>query len=259
MFRNTRSASLVEISLLCRLGGLDYTIPMSVWSQLGTFLSDAVTDAFTSVVEAVRTVFEGDPETRRQVAFSVAMIALSAKMAKADGIVTNEEVSAFREIFDVPDAEANNVSRLYNLARQDVAGYHSYAERVKSLFPGDDALLRDVIHGLFHIAKADGIFHIREMDFMDDVAEIFGIRGRDYEKLRLRHMEPEGGSPYVFLEASLEWSDEELKAHYRKLVSESHPDKLIARGVPAEFVSIATRRLAEINAAWDAIKLERGF
>ncbi|MEM7289053.1 MAG: DnaJ family molecular chaperone [Pseudomonadota bacterium] len=230
---------------------------MSVWSQLGTFLSGVVTDAFTTVVEAVRTVFEGDPETRRQVAFSVAMIALSAKMAKADGIVTDEEITAFRDIFDVPQKEINNVSRLYNLARQDVAGYQAYAERVKSLFPEEKAILQDVIHGLFHIAKADGIFHVRELAFMDDVAEIFGIRGRDYERLRSRHMEPEGGNPYVFLEASDDWSDDELKSHYRKLVAENHPDKLIARGVPPEFVSIATKRLAEINSAWDQVKLER--
>lgn len=232
---------------------------MSIWSQLSTFLSVAITDSFTAVVEAVRTMFEGDPETRRQVAFSVAIIALSAKMAKADGIVTNEEVLAFREIFDVPEQEISNVSRLYNLARQDVAGYELYAERVKSLFPEDNAILQDVIHGLFHIAKADGMYHVREMAFMDDVAEIFEIQGRDFERLRLRHMEPRGGSPYVFLEASQDWDDDRLKSHYRKLVSENHPDRLIARGVPPEFVSIATKRLAEINQAWDQVKLERGL
>ncbi|MEL7430304.1 MAG: TerB family tellurite resistance protein, partial [Pseudomonadota bacterium] len=139
---------------------------MSIWSDLGSFLSTLATDAFSGVVEAVRTVFEGDPETRRQVAFSIAMIALSAKMAKADGIVTNEEVLAFREVFDVPENEVGNVTRLYNLARQDVAGYESYAQKVKSLFPEDGAILQDVIHGLFHIAKADGIYHAREMEFM---------------------------------------------------------------------------------------------
>lgn len=232
---------------------------MSIWTQLGEFLSTVVSDAFSSVVEAVRTVFEGDPETRKQVAFSVAVIALSAKMAKADGIVTDEEVSAFREIFDVPEAEINNVARLYNLARQDVAGYEAYARRVKTLFPDDLPILNDVINGLFHIAKADGIFHVKEMAFMDTVASIFGIQGKDYERLRLRHMEPEGGSPYVLLEASPDWDVDRLKKHHRKLVSENHPDRLIARGVPEEFVAISTRRLAEINKAWEQVRLERGF
>lgn len=226
---------------------------------MGEFLSTVVNDAFSSVVEAVRTVFEGDPETRRQVAFSVAVIALSAKMAKADGVVTDEEVSAFREIFDVPDAELNNVARLYNLARQDVAGFEAYARRVKTLFPEDVSILNDVINGLFHVAKADGIFHVKEMAFMDTVASIFGIEGKDYERLRLRHMEPEGGSPYILMDALPDWDDETLKKHYRKIVSENHPDRLIARGVPEEFVAISTRRLAEINKAWEQIKLERGL
>ncbi|MEL7430686.1 MAG: molecular chaperone DjiA, partial [Pseudomonadota bacterium] len=92
-----------------------------------------------------------------------------------------------------------------------------------------------------------------------DVAEIFEIRGRAFERLKLRHMEPEGGSPYVFLEALPEWDNDRLKKHYRKLVAENHPDKLVARGVPPEFVSIATKRLAEINSAWESVKLERGL
>lgn len=232
---------------------------MSIWSQLGELLSDFVVDAFSTVIEVVRTAFEGDPETRRQVGFSIAMIALSAKMAKSDGIVTDEEIIAFEEIFDVPEEEHKNVSRLYNLARQDVAGYQAYAGRIKSLFPEDQDVLQEVIHGLFHIAKADGIYHKNEMAFMDDVAEIFAIAGRDYERVKLRHMEPEGGSPYILLDAEKSWDDDTLKRHYRKLVAENHPDKLIARGVPPEFVSIANRRLAEINRAWESVKLERAL
>lgn len=232
---------------------------MSVWYRLGEFLSEVVTDAFTNVVEAVRTVFEGDPETRRQVGFSVAMIALSAKMAKSDGIVTDEEVTAFQQIFDVPESETGNVTRLYNLARQDVAGFQAYAQKIKTLFPENADILQDVIHGLFHIAKADGLYHQNEMDFLEEVATIFEIEGREYERLKLRHMESESGDPYAFIEASSDWDDEKLKRHYRKLVAENHPDRMIAHGVPQEFISISTRRLADINKAWDVIKLERGL
>lgn len=232
---------------------------MSVWSQLGEILSEFVIDAFASVIEVVRTAFEGDPETRRQVGFSVAIIALSAKMAKSDGIVTDEEVLAFEEIFDIPAQEHKNVSRLYNLARQDVAGFQAYATRIKSLFPGDSDILQEVIHGLFHIAKADGIYHRNEMAFMDEVAEIFELERREYERVKLRHMEPEEGSPYIILEADSEWDHARLKQHYRKLVADNHPDKLIAKGVPPEFISIANRRLAEINRAWEMVKLERSL
>lgn len=210
-------------------------------------------------MEAVRTVFEGDPETRRQVSFSVAMIALSAKMAKADGIVTAEEVKAFQEIFDIPEDEFEHVSKLYNLAKQDVAGYQAYARQVARLFPEDPAILEDVMNGLFHIAKADGLYHENEMMFMDEVAEIFDIQGRDYDRIRLRHMEPEGGNPYILIDADSSWNDERLKAHYRKLINENHPDRFIARGLPPEFVSIANERLSQINKAWADIKLERGL
>ncbi len=232
---------------------------MSIWSQLGEFLSGIAVEAFSTVIEAVRTVFEGDPETRRQVGFSVAMIALSAKMAKADGIVTKDEIKAFQEIFDIPEEEFNHVSKLYNLARQDVTGYHVYAKRVKKLFPEDPVILEDVMNGLFHIAKADGLFHENEMLFMDDVADIFEIKERHYERIRLRHMEPKGGNPYVFLDADETWGNDQLKLHYRKLINENHPDKFIARGLPPEFVSIANERLAQINKAWASVKLERGL
>ncbi len=232
---------------------------MSIWTQLGEFLSGIAVDAFSSVIEAVRTVFEGDPETRRQVGFSVAMIALSAKMAKADGVVTEDEIKAFQQIFDIPNDEFNHVSKLYNLAKQDVAGYHAYAKRIRRLFPEDPFILEDVMNGLFHIAKADGLVHENEMLFMDDIAEIFDIKGREYERIRLRHMEPEGGNPYIFLDADRSWEDDKLKSHYRNLIKENHPDRFIASGLPAEFVSIANDRLAQINEAWASIKLERGL
>ena len=232
---------------------------MSIWSDLGEFLSKIVVDGVTTVIEAVRTVFEGDPETRRRVGFSVAMIALSAKMAKADGVVTEDEVEAFRQIFHIPKEEFNNVSRLYNLAKQDVAGFELYAARVRRLFPDDEQILVDVMNGLFHIAKADGIYHEAELAYLDTVADVFGIKGRDYERVRLRHMEPEDGNPYIFLEADPAWEDEKLKSHYRKLVAQNHPDKFVARGLPPEFVTIANDRLAEINKAWHSIKLERAI
>ncbi len=232
---------------------------MSVWSQLGDFLSGVMADTVANVIEAVRTTFEGDPETRKRVGFSVAMIALSAKIAKADGFVSDEEVAAFQEIFEIPENEFKNVSRLFNMARQDVAGYEFYARRVKSLFPEDEAILHDVLDGLFHIAKADGVFHEKEKEFLDTVAAIFAIEGKQYERIKLRHLEPENGNPYVLLEASADWPDDRLKKHHRKLVRDNHPDTLVARGVPAEFIAIANHRLAEINAAWESIRLERGL
>jgi len=233
------------------------TSNMSIWTDLSSFLSKLASETMTGVIEAVRTVFEGDSQTRRQVGFSVAMIALSAKMAKADGYVSPEEIAAFQEIFHVPDGELNNVNRLYNLARTDTAGFEAYAQKVRGLFPDDPAILEDVLNGLFHIAKADGVYHQGEAEFLDTVATIFGLSSGEWRRLKLRHLEPDDGDPYVLLEASPEWTDERLKSHYRDLVKKNHPDRQIARGVPEEFVDMANARLAEINRAWDVVSQER--
>lgn len=232
---------------------------MAIWHRVGEFLANLTTDAFSSVTEAVLTVFSGDAETRKQVAFSVAMIALSAKMAKADGIVTSHETEAFRDIFEIPQADANNVYRLYNLAKQDIAGYESYARQVRKLFPDDDLILKDVLDGLFHIAKADGVVHDKEIEFLDRVAELLEISGKRYQRIRMRHLGSSDGDAWLQLAADPSWDNDALKRHYRELVRENHPDRLIGRGVPAEFVSIATERLASINHAWDVVRAERGI
>ncbi|MCU0789559.1 MAG: TerB family tellurite resistance protein [Nitratireductor sp.] len=232
---------------------------MTVWSRISDFISSATVDAFSGVVERVRTVFEGDPHTRRQVAFSIALIALSAKMAKADGVVTRVEVDAFRDIFAIPAPEAANVGRLYNLAKQDVAGFGAYARRIRELFPGDDAILVDVMDGLFHIAKSDGMVHEKEMEFIDRVAQVFKIEGPAYERIRLRHLSSLDGNPYELMGASPEWDNDTLKSFYRKLVQENHPDRMVARGVPEEFVALANSRLSVINTAWASIRKERGI
>ena len=232
---------------------------MSIWTDIGAFVASITTQALSTAVEAVRTAFEGDPVTRKQVAFSIAIIALSAKMAKADGIVTQEEVTAFQELFEVPPEEASHVARVYNLAKQDVAGFDAYAIKVKNLFPDDEDILRDVLDGLFHIAKADGVIHELEMGFVGIVSDIFGIGERELERIKLRHVLPEDGDPYLLLGAERDWDDAALKAHYRKLVRENHPDRMIARGVPEEFLKIANDRLSAINQAWSHISRERGI
>lgn len=233
---------------------------MSFWEKLLGSVADTASNLLSAVVEAVRTAFEGDPETRRQVSFSIAIIALSAKMAKADGVVSEAEVEAFRHIFEFPDDQAKNVARLYNLARQDVAGFEAYAEKLSGLCidcSGNCAVLEDVIDGLFHIAKADGLIHESEMAFLARVAEIFNIDEDRFEQITARHVWREGRDPYEVLGVKRSDDFASIRRHYRGLVSEHHPDRLIARGVPAEFHAIANDRMAALNAAYSAIEKER--
>lgn len=229
---------------------------MSIWVRIGEFVANVSTTALTTVVEAVRTVFEGDPDTRRRVAFSIAMIALSAKMAKADGVVTPAEVRAFQQIFEVPEDERKHVARLYNLAKADVAGFEAYAEKLARLCgsgEGNCPLLEDILDGLFHIAKADGIVHEHELGFLARVAEIFRYDEVHFNQLVARHAIDQGGDPYLVLGVEKSATRAEIRRRYHELVMENHPDRLIARGVPEEFHAIANERLVAINAAYAAV------
>ncbi|MBX3596835.1 MAG: DnaJ family molecular chaperone [Rhizobiaceae bacterium] len=235
---------------------------MSIWQRLGEFaskISTAVRSGASSVVSSVRTTFGGDPELRRKVAFSVAMIALSAKMAKADGVVTQDEIRAFHEIFSAPDHELRNVARLYDLAQADTAGFEAYAAQAARLCGSGESncvVLEDILDGLFHIAKADGVLHEREHRFLHRIAEIFEIGEDHYRTIVARHLDLGEADPYVVLGVSRGKSFAEIRSAYRKLVAENHPDRLIGRGMPEEFVAIATRRLSAINAAFELIERE---
>jgi DnaJ like chaperone protein len=231
---------------------------MSVWTRLGRLASSgagAVGSAVWSIHDALKSVTDG--QARRQLGFTIAMIALSAKMAKADGVVTHPEVEAFRQIFEIPVGEEGNVSRVYNLARSQVAGFESYARDVADLFGDDPKMLEDVLDGLFHIAKADGVVHERELAYLERVARIFGLDEAAFAPIRARHAADPAADPWLVLGADPSWDAQRLKRRYRQLVVDNHPDRLIARGVPEECVAIATERLAAINAAWEAVARAR--
>ena len=196
---------------------------------------------------------DGMPE--HQVAFSVGVIALGAKMAKADGLVTADEVTAFKEVFKVPEGEMKNVSRIFNLAKQDIVGYEAYAKQLASLLKDNRKLLEDVLEGLFNIALADGVFHPNEEQFLAKVAERFGLTDTEFSYIKARHVSSAKRNPYEGLGVTPDIGNDALKI--RKLVVDNHPDKMIACGVPPEFVTIATKKIAAINAAYAAVARER--
>ena len=232
---------------------------MNIWARISELIADgtnAVGTALAGIRDAVQRITNA--EARRQVAFTISMIALSAKMAKADGIVTPDEVEAFRQIFTIPSGEERNVARVYNLAKSDVAGFEAYAGNVAGLFPDNQPLLEDILDGLFHIAKADGVVHERELSYLQIVASIFGFDEIEFARVCERHVIGEDRDPYLVLGADRSWDYETLKRHYRKLIAENHPDRLLARGVPEEFIRIATERVSAINAAWDVIERQKG-
>jgi DnaJ like chaperone protein len=197
-----------------------------------------------------------DDDPRRRVAFTIAVIALGAKMARADGAVTRDEVAAFREVFQVPPGEEDHVRLVFDLARKSTAGFESYARQIGRLFADDRAVLEDLLGGLFHIALADGRVCAAEDAYLREVARHFGFRANDYARIRAHHVggePPRGDDPRAILGVGPDASLGAIREAYHRLVRESHPDLVIAQGLPPECIALATARLARINAAYDRL------
>jgi len=221
---------------------------MSIWTRISEALSAlAAGEPLSQVFDRLRT----PPE--RSVAFAIAVIALGAKMAKADGLVTRDEVAAFREVFNIPRAEEPNAARVFNLARQDVAGFEEYARRIHAMFSDNPHALCDLMEGLFYIAIADGDYHPNEDVFLERVAEIFGLSERQFRGLRTRFVPDADPDPFEVLGLDPGASIAEARTAWRQLVRETHPDRMIARGVPKEAVKMAEKRLIAINRAWEEL------
>ncbi|MEQ8747784.1 molecular chaperone DjiA [Pyruvatibacter sp.] len=223
---------------------------MTLWDRI-TGTAQTVLDTLKSAV--------GSGEGGPGIAFTIAVIALSAKMAKADGVVTPDEVEAFSQVFAVDPQDAAHVSRVFNMARRDVAGFDSYARQIAQMFEDNPGVLEDLMDGLFHIARADGVVHEDELIFLRDVAGIFGFSDFEFARIRATNTGEAVVDPYLVLGVTPDASDADLKRAYRRAVSENHPDRLMARGVPPEFVALANDKLATINMAWGELKKLRSI
>lgn len=197
---------------------------------------------------------DGDP--RRRVAFTIAVIALGAKMARADGDVTRDEVAAFRDVFQIPLGEEEHVRLVFDLARKSTHGFESYARQVGRLFAADRAVLEDLLGGLFHIALADGRLCAAEDAYLSEVARHFGFTPAEYARIRAHYAGPaETGAEdaHAVLGVERGASLGAIRLAYHRLVRESHPDLVIAQGLPPECIALATARVARINAAYDRL------
>jgi DnaJ like chaperone protein len=223
---------------------------MSIWTRLAESIAQ-VGDSIGAFLTSLAARRATPPE--KTLGFTIGMIALGAKMAKADGVVTLDEVQAFKQVFHVPQGELAAVARLFDLAKRDVAGYELYARQIAKLFQAKAMVLENVLDGLFHIAKADSALHPAELEFLRNVAVQFGFEPLDFERIAARHVVAPADDPYLILGVERAADADAIKARYRKLVRDNHPDRQVAAGVPEEMVVLATQRLARINAAYDAI------
>lgn len=190
----------------------------------------------------------------RSVAFTIAVIALGAKLAKADGHVRRSEVTAFRRIFVIPRDDERAAARLFDLARETVAGYEEWATRLARLFPPGDPILVDVVEGLYIIATADGAIQPAERDFLETVARIFRLSPAALDGIRRRRDPARRCIPCEVLGITPDTPLPEARKRWRELVREAHPDHAIARGLPPEAVRLAASRTRQLNEAWHAFR-----
>ena len=195
----------------------------------------------------------------RQVAFTIGVIALGAKMAGADGEVSEAEIEAFRNFFQVPPGEEKNVERFFNLAKRDVAGFESYAQQLAALFPDAPEILENVLEGLFDIARADGRIDAPEADYLAKVARVFGLNSTRFERAKAAALGVVECEPCIILGIDPLATDEQLREAWLRQVRANHPDRLIAQGLPEEAIAVANRKLALINDAYDRLRRERGL
>lgn len=222
---------------------------MSLWTRLADFLSAVVARG-----EGLLAAFDRPPERpEKSVAFTIAIVCLGAKMAKIDGVVKPAEVAAFRRIFHIAPEDEAAAARVYNLARQDAGGFEVYARRIAQLFRRQPKMLEDILEGLFHIALADGCYNEVEGSFLRRVSDIFGLGPQVFAAIEARLAPCARRDPWQVLGAPHDADLATIRARWRRLVRENHPDRMIARGLPPEGVALASARLAAINAAWEEI------
>ena len=224
----------------------------SIWSQLLEFFTGPKATAGGS-----------DSSSRREMprehsaSFMIAIICLGAKIAKADGLVTKDEVTAFRKIFIIGEADAPLAAKVYNYAKRSAVGYEQYAKRVARHFGPGNRMLDLILEGLFVIADADGTISQAEADVLRKIGQIFGVPEKNFANLMNRFGYEKRESPYDTLNVHPDMPTEEIKARWRALAKENHPDVLTAKGMPKEAVKLAEIRMAAINQAWEQIKSER--
>lgn len=194
---------------------------------------------------------------RRRDVFDTAVSALAAKLSKVDGPVTRQEVDSFKEQFRFGHDQMAHVAQIYDEAKKEPYGFEPYAQALADHFAGEPFLLAEIFGALHRIAACDGGVNAAEDQFLRRVADMFGLTYVSHGEPPPRSR-PRDASPYVTLGLQPSASSSEVKAAWRRLTREHHPDTLMAKGVPADYVQLATKKMAEINAAYDKIRQERG-
>ena len=239
---------------------------MSIWGRL---LGGAAGFALGGPIGAILGVMAGSAfdkknkssfnyskisQEQKQQVFTISFIILSAKLAKSDGQVTDDEIQAFKEKFNVPKSELNKVGKIFNEAKKDVYGYKQIADQVGLLFADNKILLEELLNNLFYIAASDGQISLKEIDLLKSISQSFSFDENTFQRIFQMNLKDNTSDPYRILGVSRDDSDQEIRKKWIQLNKEHHPDNLIAKGMPKEFIEQSNKELAAINLAYDKIK-----
>ncbi len=213
---------------------------------LGSFLGGKISNVNSSKTY-------GGQQNAQQI-FALSLIILSAKLSKADGRVSKEELIAVKEKLQIPDSEIDQVAKIFNKAKDESTGYEPYAKQISKIFKGNQNVLEEVINILFYIAEADGHVSNEEESMIANIAFIFGLSQNQYESIKETRKSSDKLNPYIVLESQPTDDLKSIRKKYIKLSKEHHPDLLISKGVPIEVINESKNKMRAINAAWDQIQ-----
>ena len=186
--------------------------------------------------------------------FALSLIVLSAKISKADGQVSKEELIAVKEKLRIPDNELDQVGKIFNKAKEESTGYETYAKQIAQIYKGNLNILEEVINILFYIAEADGKVSSNELMMIESIAEIFGLNKAQFNGIKEARKSSDKLNPYIVLESKPDDNLAAIRKRYLKLSKEHHPDLLISRGVPEEIIKESKNKMRAINSAWDQVQ-----
>ena len=189
-----------------------------------------------------------------QEVFALSLIVLSAKLSKADGQVSKEELIAVKEKLQIPEREIDQVAKIFNKAKEESTGYEPYAKQISEIYKGNLNVLEEVINVLFYIAEADGEVSNNEQVMIQNIAYIFGLTQSQFESIQESRKSSDKLNPYIVLESSPDDDLQTIRKKYIKLSKEHHPDLLISKGVPVEVINESKNKMRSINSAWDQIQ-----
>ena len=189
-----------------------------------------------------------------QQVFALSLIVLSAKLSKADGQVSREELIAVKDKLKIPENELDQVGKIFNKAKEESQGYEPYAQQIAQIYRGNLNVLEEVINVLFYIAEADGNVSKSELKMIESISNIFGLSQTQFESIKESRKSSEKSNPYIVLESNPNEDIQTIRKKYIKLSKEHHPDLLISKGVPKEVIEESKKKMRAINSAWDQIQ-----